>query len=51
MSDKIFHFSDKKYLEKYFKAAFGYKIDWNHPKTFNEKPNWFELPLKYYEIK
>ncbi len=36
-------FSDKRYLELLFKLRMGYSIDWNKPKTFNEKLNWLKL--------
>ena len=35
--------SDKKYLEKLFKARMGYELDLENPKTFNEKLQWLKL--------
>lgn len=34
---------DKWYLTWKFKKVFGYSIDWNNPKSFNEKINWLKL--------
>lgn len=36
-------FSDKRYLELQFRLRMGYPIDWNNPKTYNEKLNWLKL--------
>ena len=35
--------SDKYYLSILWKMVMGYKIDWNNPKTFNEKLQWLKL--------
>ncbi len=35
--------SDKAFLEKRFKNTFGYELDLNAPKTFNEKMQWLKL--------
>lgn len=35
--------SDKTYLSIKFKYIFGRKIDWNNPKTFNEKLQWLKV--------
>lgn len=35
--------SDKIYLSIKFKYIFGRKIDWNNPKTFNEKLQWLKV--------
>lgn len=34
---------DKCYLSWKFKQTFGRSIDWNNPKSFNEKLNWLKL--------
>lgn len=36
-------FSDEKYLKLRFRQIFGYDIDFDNPKTFNEKLNWLKL--------
>jgi len=43
--DKIglMRLSDKKYLELYYKYKFGYRPDFEHPKTLNEKIQWMKL--------
>ena len=38
-----FLFPDKLYLSMLFKLLVGYNIDWNNPKSFNEKLNWLKL--------
>lgn len=38
-----FLFSDKKYLDITFKYRMGYKINWDDPKSYNEKLNWLKL--------
>lgn len=38
-----FLFSDKKYLDLIFRYRMGYKIDWDNPRTFNEKLNWLKI--------
>lgn len=35
--------SDKYYLSVLWRMKMGYKLDWNHPKTFNEKLQWLKL--------
>lgn len=35
--------SDKFYLSVLWKMVMGYELDWNHPKTFNEKLQWLKL--------
>lgn len=35
--------SDKFYLSVLWKMKMGYELDWNHPKTFNEKLQWLKL--------
>lgn len=34
---------DKEYLEKLWKAVMGYRLDLEHPTTFNEKIQWLKL--------
>lgn len=34
---------DKEYIERYWEAHMGEKIDLDHPKTFNEKLQWLKL--------
>ncbi len=34
---------DAEYLKRMFKASFGYDLDLNNPKTFNEKLQWLKL--------
>ena len=43
--DKIglIRLNDKKYLELYYKYKFGYRPDFEHPKTLNEKIQWMKL--------
>lgn len=38
-----FLFSDKTYLDLTFKYRLGYRINWENPKTYNEKLNWLKL--------
>ena len=35
--------NDKTYLSLYYRGVFGKDIDWNNPKTFNEKLQWLKL--------
>jgi hypothetical protein len=35
--------TDKFYLSVLWKMVMGYKLDWKHPKTFNEKLQWLKL--------
>ena len=35
--------SDKWYLKSLWKRTFGYELDLEHPKTFNEKLQWLKL--------
>lgn len=35
--------SDKFYLSVLWKMVMGYELDWEHPKTFNEKLQWLKL--------
>ena len=35
--------SDKYYLSVLWKMKMGYELDWNNPKTFNEKLQWLKL--------
>ena len=35
--------NDKEYLEKMFKSRFGYSLDWDNPRTYNEKLQWLKL--------
>lgn len=35
--------SDKYYLSVLWKMIMGYELDWEHPKTFNEKLQWLKL--------
>lgn len=35
--------SDKFYLSILWKSVMGYKLDWKHPKTLNEKLQWLKL--------
>ena len=34
---------EKTYIKRTFKKTFGYKLDLNNPKTFNEKVQWLQL--------
>ena len=34
---------DKKYIELYYRAALGKKLNLDNPKTFNEKLQWLKL--------
>lgn len=34
---------DKYYVSVLWKMVMGYKLDWKHPKTFNEKLQWLKL--------
>lgn len=44
LGKRISHFlPDKIYLSLLFKAKMGTEIDWNDPKTFNEKLQWLKL--------
>lgn len=36
-------FSDRTYLKLIFRLGCGYKLDFDNPKTFNEKLNWLKL--------
>ena len=38
-----FLFSDKKYLDLTFRYRMGCKINWDNPRTFNEKLNWLKI--------
>lgn len=38
-----FLFSDRQYLDLIFKYRMGYRMDWNNPRTFNEKLNWLKI--------
>lgn len=40
---KIIRLSDKKFLEYRFLQEFGYKLNLENPKTFNEKLQWLKL--------
>lgn len=35
--------SDRWFLKSYWKRSFGYELDLEHPKTFNEKLQWLKL--------
>ena len=35
--------SDKWFLKSLWKRSFGYELDLEHPKTFNEKLQWLKL--------
>ena len=35
--------NDKTYLSLYYRGVFGKDIDWDNPKTFNEKLQWLKL--------
>ncbi len=35
--------SDRKYIELFFRVKQGYKLDLDHPETFNEKLQWLKL--------
>ena len=35
--------SDEEYIKKHYKAVFGYELDLDNPKTFNEKLQWLKL--------
>ena len=35
--------SDEEYLRRKYKAIFGRELDWQNPKTFNEKLQWLKL--------
>lgn len=37
------HMSDEKYIKKMFKYKFGYELDLQNPKTYNEKLQWLKL--------
>jgi len=37
------HLSDENYLKRQFRKVFGYHLDLNNPKTFNEKLQWLKL--------
>lgn len=40
----VFNFlDDEEYIKKRFKAVFGYKLNLQNPKTFNEKIQWLKL--------
>ena len=43
LSDRIFHYSDRKYLEHLFYAKNGYSPNFDDPKTICEKLNWLKL--------
>lgn len=34
---------DKRYIGLQFKVHLGYRLDWNHPTTYNEKLQWMKL--------
>lgn len=38
-----FLFCDKKYLDLIFRYRLGYRINWEAPRSFNEKLNWLKL--------
>ena len=40
---KLDKMDDRKYIEKLWKCKMGYKIDLDHPETFNEKLQWLKL--------
>lgn len=42
----LYRISEKKFLEKKFYSVFGYKINWENPKTFSEKQQWLKLYWK-----
>lgn len=37
------HLTDKAYLSLMYEARLGKKMDWNYPRTFNEKLQWLKL--------
>ncbi len=43
---KIYKNNDEKFIKSMFKMNFGYKLDLDNPKTFNEKINW--IKARYY---
>lgn len=38
--------SDRAQIERTFAQAFGYPLDWNNPRTLNEKMNWMKLNVR-----
>lgn len=42
----LYCLSEKRFLEKKFYSSFGYKIDWENPKTYSEKLQWLKLYWK-----
>lgn len=38
--------SDKDAIERKFAQTFGYELDWNQPRTLNEKLNWMKLNFR-----
>ena len=47
---KLFPFSDKKFLELYYRKNFGYVPDFENPRTFNEKIQWMKLYYRRPEL-
>jgi hypothetical protein len=35
--------SDRRFIERQFQHTFGYPLDWQNPRTLNEKMNWMKL--------
>lgn len=35
--------SDQRFIERQFRQTFGYALDWQRPRTLNEKMNWMKL--------
>lgn len=38
--------SDRSVIERQFRRAFGYDLDWANPRTLNEKLNWMKLHVR-----
>ncbi len=38
--------SDRAAIERTFRSTFGYPLDWDHPRTLNEKLNWMKLHVR-----
>ncbi len=38
--------SDRSVVERQFLKTFGYPLDWDHPRTLNEKLNWMKLNFR-----
>ena len=38
--------SDRSHIARQFQKTFGYALDWEHPRTLNEKMNWMKLHVR-----